>query len=60
MQSVKRAKARDAIRLAGVWLREHIHDEDVIAGSVIGLVHGGAHYARPVLIDETVYAELKV
>jgi len=50
--------ARDAIRLAGAWLLEHIHDEDVIA---VGhrVVHGGAHYAQPVLIDETVYAELE-
>ncbi len=57
--SVSEAReARDAIRLAGAWLREHIHDEDVIA---VGhrVVHGGAHYARPVLIDETVYAELE-
>lgn len=51
-------EARDAIRLAGAWLLEHIHDEDWIA---VGhrVVHGGAHYARPVLIDETVYAALE-
>ena len=57
--SVSEAReARDAIRLAGAWLRDHFHDEDVIA---VGhrVVHGGAHYARPVLIDETVYAELE-
>lgn len=51
-------EAHDAIRLAGAWLREHTHDEDVIA---VGHreVHGGAHHARPVLIDETVDAELE-
>lgn len=48
----------DAIRLAGAWLSDHFRDYPVIA---VGhrVVHGGTHYARPVLIDEIVYAELE-
>jgi acetate kinase len=57
--SVSEAReAHDAIRLAGAWLSDHFRDYPVIA---VGhrVVHGGTHYARPVLIDEIVYAELE-
>src|SRR5207302_1230591 len=49
---------KDAIRVARTWLREHFHGENIIA---VGhrVVHGGAKFSHPVLIDEKVLAELE-
>ena len=49
---------RDAIRLAGVWLREQFGDERVTA---VGhrVVHGGPKYSQPVLLDDRVLVELE-
>jgi acetate kinase len=48
----------DAIRLAGAWLREQFPGEPLMA---VGhrVVHGGADYARPVLVDEAVFTALE-
>ena len=48
----------DAIRLAGAWLREQFPGEPLRA---VGhrVVHGGADYAQPVLVDDTVFAALE-
>jgi acetate kinase len=49
---------KDAIRLAGDWLREYLQDEPLRA---VGhrVVHGGVGYARPVLVDAQVFAALE-
>jgi acetate kinase len=51
-------EARDALRLAGSWLREYIDGGEVVA---VGhrVVHGGADYAQPVLVDAEVDARIE-
>ena len=51
-------EVKDAIALAGAWLREQFHGEPLLA---VGhrVVHGGADYSRPVLVDEAVYDALE-
>jgi len=48
----------DAIRLAGAWLREQFPGESLRA---VGhrVVHGGADYSQPVLVNDTVLAALE-
>ena len=48
----------DAIKLAGTWLREQFPGEPLRA---VGhrVVHGGADYAQPVRVDDTVFAALE-
>ncbi|HEY9198806.1 MAG TPA: acetate/propionate family kinase [Gammaproteobacteria bacterium] len=48
----------DAIQLAGAWLREQFPGEPLRA---VGhrVVHGGADYAQPVRVDDTVFAALE-
>jgi acetate kinase len=52
-------EVKDAIALAGAWLRGQFPGEPLLA---VGhrVVHGGADYSRPVLIDETVYDALEL
>lgn len=52
------AGVQDAIKLAGAWLREQFPGEPLRA---VGhrVVHGGADYAQPVLVDDTVFAALE-
>lgn len=47
-----------AIALAGSWLREHFQDEPLLA---VGhrVVHGGAEYSQPVVVDAKVLAALE-
>ena len=51
-------EVKDAIALAGVWLREQFEGEPLLA---VGhrVVHGGANYSRPVLVDATVFTALE-
>lgn len=51
-------EVKDTIILAGVWLRQQFQGEPLLA---VGhrVVHGGADYARPVLVDEAVYDALE-
>ena len=51
-------EVKDAITLAGDWLREQFPGEPLRA---VGhrVVHGGAEYSRPVLIDDAVYEALE-
>ena len=51
-------EVKDAIALAGAWLREHFPGEALRA---VGhrVVHGGAEYSRPVRVDDTVFAALE-
>jgi acetate kinase len=51
-------EVKDAIAIAGGWLREQFPGEPLLA---VGhrVVHGGADYSRPVLVDENVYAALE-
>jgi acetate kinase len=51
-------EAKDAIALAGSWLLEHFPGEALLA---VGhrVVHGGADYAQPVRVDDTVFAALE-
>jgi acetate kinase len=51
-------EVKDAIGLAGAWLRERFPGEPLRA---VGhrVVHGGADYAHPVLVDDTVFAALE-
>ena len=51
-------EVKDAITLAGAWLREHFPDEALLA---VGhrVVHGGADYSQPLLVDEWVFAALE-
>ena len=51
-------EVKDAIVIAGAWLREQFPGEPLLA---VGhrVVHGGAEYSQPVLIDESVYAALE-
>jgi acetate kinase len=48
----------DAIRVAGAWLREELRNEHIIA---VGhrIVHGGAKFSKPMLLNDVVCAELK-
>jgi acetate kinase len=48
----------DAIQLAGTWLRQQFPDEPLRA---VGhrVVHGGADYAKPVLVDDAVFSALE-
>lgn len=48
----------DAIRITGIWLREQFPGEPLRA---VGhrVVHGGADYARPVLVDDAVFVALE-
>jgi len=50
--------ARDGMRLAGGWMREHFDGEHIAA---VGhrVVHGGAKFSQPVLVDDKVLAELE-
>ena len=49
---------KDAIRIVRTWMREHFHGENIVA---VGhrVVHGGATFSKPVLIDERVIEELE-
>lgn len=49
---------KDAIGLAGVWLRGHFQNEPLRA---VGhrVVHGGTEFSRPVLVDAHVFAALE-
>jgi acetate kinase len=51
-------EVKDAIALAGAWLRERFAGDPLLA---VGhrVVHGGADYSRPVLIDQAVYDALE-
>ncbi len=51
-------EVRDAIALAGAWLRERFGGDPLLA---VGhrVVHGGAEYSRPVLVDQMVYDALE-
>jgi acetate kinase len=51
-------EVKDAITLAGAWLREHFPDEALLAVSH-RVVHGGADYSQPVRVDESVFAALE-
>ncbi len=56
-QITELASVPDAIALAGAWLREQFPDETLRA---VGhrVVHGGTDYARPVRVDDLVFAAL--
>jgi acetate kinase len=51
-------EVKDAIALVGAWLREQFKGEPLLA---VGhrVVHGGAEYSRPVLVDATVFNALE-
>jgi acetate kinase len=51
-------EVKDAIALAGAWLRERFGGDPLLA---VGhrVVHGGADYSRPVLVDRAVYDALE-
>jgi len=51
-------EVKDAIVLAGAWLREQFAGEPLLA---VGhrVVHGGAEYSQPVLIDTDLYEALE-
>ena len=51
-------EVKDAIAVAGAWLRERFGGDPLLA---VGhrVVHGGAEYSRPVLVDATVYDALE-
>jgi acetate kinase len=51
-------EVKDAITIAGAWLREQFPGEPLRA---VGhrVVHGGADYAQPVLVDDVVFAALE-
>jgi acetate kinase len=51
-------EVKDAIALAGLWLGTHFPGEALRA---VGhrVVHGGADYAQPVLVDDAVFADLE-
>jgi len=51
-------EVKDAIALAGAWLREQFAGESLLA---VGhrVVHGGAEYSRPVLVDAAVFTTLE-
>jgi acetate kinase len=51
-------EVKDAIALAGAWLREQFAGEPLLA---VGhrVVHGGAEYSRPVLVDAAVFTSLE-
>lgn len=57
--TVKEAgSVKDAITLAGVWLRDHFQSEPLRA---VGhrVVHGGTEFSQPVLVDAAVFAALE-
>lgn len=49
---------KDAIKLAGTWLHERFQHEPLLA---VGhrIVHGGAEFSHPLLIDSEVFAALE-
>ena len=51
-------EVKDAIGLAGAWLREQFPGEQLLA---VGhrVVHGGADYSQPVRVDEAVFTALE-
>ncbi|MGC2049460.1 MAG: acetate/propionate family kinase [Gallionella sp.] len=51
-------EVKDAITLAGAWLRTQFEAEPLIA---VGhrVVHGGSEYSRPVLVDAAVFSTLE-
>jgi acetate kinase len=51
-------EVKDAIILAGAWLREQFPGEQLLA---VGhrVVHGGANYSQPVRVDESVFEALE-
>jgi acetate kinase len=51
-------EVKDAIALTGAWLRAQFPHEPLLA---VGhrVVHGGAEYSRPVLVDDTVFTTLE-
>jgi acetate kinase len=51
-------EVKDAIALVGTWLRAQFKDEPLLA---VGhrVVHGGAEYSRPMLVDAAVFAKLE-
>jgi acetate kinase len=51
-------EVKDALALAGAWLRAQFTGESLLA---VGhrVVHGGTEYSRPVLVDAAVYAALE-
>ena len=51
-------EVKDAIVLAGAWLREQFPGEQLLA---VGhrVVHGGAEYSHPVLVDQAVFDALE-
>jgi len=51
-------EVKDAIAIAGAWLRAQFKDEPLLA---VGhrVVHGGAEYSRPVLVDASVSSRLE-
>lgn len=51
-------EVKDAIALASAWLRAQFEGEPLLA---VGhrVVHGGAEYSRPVLVDAAVFATLE-
>lgn len=57
-QITELASVPAAIKLAGAWLREQFPDETLRA---VGhrVVHGGTDYARPVRVDDLVFAALE-
>lgn len=56
--AVEIGNVSDAIKQAGAWLREQFPGEPLRA---VGhrVVHGGADYAQPVLVDDTVFTALE-
>jgi len=51
-------EVKDAIAIAGAWLRGQFQGEPLLA---VGhrVVHGGAEYSRPVLVDQPVFDALE-
>jgi acetate kinase len=59
LAAAEAGSVKDAIGLAGAWLREQFPSEPLLA---VGhrVVHGGAEYSRPVLVDDTVFDALEL
>jgi acetate kinase len=57
--SVRGSDHKAAIEAIEAWYRAHVGDEAALAGVGHRVVHGGATYAEPVLIDDHVMAELE-
>ncbi|MBE0604653.1 MAG: acetate kinase, partial [Deltaproteobacteria bacterium] len=51
-------EVKDAVALTGAWLRTRFTGEPLLA---VGhrVVHGGAEFSRPVLVDAPVFSELE-